>query len=101
MKDNFAAQMPKSEYAEIRKDFFDIPYDVIVPKKTKNLLVSGRAISAEHLAMSASRVIATCFAVSEAAGTAAGICVQNGVVPKNLDVKLLQKETLLDGNIGS
>jgi len=50
---------------------YDIPYDCLVPKKVKNMLVAGRCFSATRDAHSSARVMGTCMAMGQAAGTAA------------------------------
>jgi hypothetical protein len=54
----------------------------MVPKKTANLLVAGRSVSATHEALGAIRVMPPCFAMGEAAGVAAA-----GVTIVTLPVK--------------
>ncbi|MCK9477925.1 MAG: FAD-dependent oxidoreductase [Firmicutes bacterium] len=62
---------------ERKLNSYDIPYRCLVPQGVEGLLVSGRAISATHVAMSSSRVIPTCFALGQAAGIAAAISVED------------------------
>jgi len=50
---------------------YDIPYNCLVPKKVKNMLVAGRCFSATRDAHSSARVMGTCMAMGQAAGTAA------------------------------
>jgi len=63
---------------------FEIPYRCLYPASTSNLLVAGRNISATHIAFGASRVMATCAALGQAAGTAAALCVEHAVTPREL-----------------
>jgi ribulose 1,5-bisphosphate synthetase/thiazole synthase len=72
--------------------WYDIPYGCIVPEKMDNLLISGRCISADHGGMSSARVIATCFAVGEAAGAAAALSLKNTVTPGKLEVPVIQQD---------
>lgn len=76
---------------------FDIPYRSLVPKKIENLLLAGRCISCEQVPFQSARSMAPLMAISEAAGTAAGLAVKHNVTPRQLDVKLLQK-VLLENN---
>ncbi len=78
-------------------DCYDIPFRSLIPKKIKNLVVAGRAISTTHEAMSAIRVMAPCMAMGEAAGRAAKMAVKQGVQPADIDVKALQKELRTKG----
>jgi hypothetical protein len=54
-------------------DWFSIPARCLIPEKAKNLLVAGRCISADHKAMGAIRVMATCMATGDAAGIMASV----------------------------
>lgn len=67
------------------KSPYGIPYTCLIPQKVNNLLVAGRCISATHEALASARVMATCMAMGQAAGTAAAICAQEGKSPKDLD----------------
>ena len=76
---------------------YDIPYRCILPKKIDNLLVVGRCMSSDQRAYESWRAMAHVMPVGEAAGTAAALCVKQGVNPKQLDVKALQKRLLEQG----
>lgn len=78
-------------------DAYDIPYRVLVPEKIENLLVAGRCSSMNHEAMAATRVMSTCMALGEAAGTAARIALEEGVAPSKVDVAAVQKALLANG----
>ena len=72
------------------KTHYDIPYSILLPQKTDNLLVAGRCVSATHEALGAIRVQPICMAMGQAAGTAAALCKNEGCIPKELSVKQLQ-----------
>ena len=72
-------------------DWYDIPYRCLVPRVTDNLLISGRCISATHQGMAGARVMGTCAAIGEAAGTAAALAADACVTPRQLDVSKLQQ----------
>jgi hypothetical protein len=78
-------------------DCYDVPYRSLVPQGVDNLLVAGRCISTTHEAMGATRVMATCMALGEAAGRAARIAIRAGVTPAQVDVRQLQAELLAHG----
>ena len=80
-----------------KDDWYDIRYGCLVPKKIDNLLVSGRCISATHDAMAAARVMGTCMAIGQAAGTAAAQAVLIKKSPRELDVKALRQAIIADG----
>jgi len=68
---------------------YDIPYGCLVPLGVDQLLVAGRCLSATHEALGSVRVMATCMALGQAAGTAAALAVKSGVSPRELDVNRL------------
>lgn len=82
---------------------FDIPYRCIVPQKIDSLLVAGRcaSYSAGAGVLFSPRDMITCVAVGQAAGTAATLSVKQKVIPRELEVSILQK-TLEDqgANLG-
>ncbi len=71
---------------------FAIPYGILVPKKVDNLLVAGRCVSADRDALGSLRGEPSCMVTGEAAGEAAAICIADGVEPKDVDIKKLQKK---------
>jgi hypothetical protein len=77
-------------------DWYDIPYRSLTARDLGNLLVSGRCISATHEGMAGARVMGTCMAVGQAAGTAAALAARTGVDACDVDVEELQ-QLLRDG----
>ncbi|HNS33267.1 MAG TPA: FAD-dependent oxidoreductase [bacterium] len=75
--------------------FHDIPYRCLVPLKVENLMVAGRCLSSEFEAQAGTRLIMCCMAMGEAAGIATAMSLKEGVSPRKIDVKRLQK-TLLE-----
>lgn len=69
---------------------YGIPYRCLVPEAVDNLLVAGRCISATHEAAGSVRGMAVCMVTGEAAGTAAGIAVQDGVLPREVSIDKLR-----------
>ena len=78
---------------------FQIPYRILVPQKVDGLLVAGRCVSGSRDAMSSIRVLPQAFAMGQAAGEAAAICVEKGVQPREVDIKLLQDRLVKNGAI--
>lgn len=86
---------------------YGIPYRVLYGHEVDNLFFAGRNISATHAAMSSTRVMATCALIGQAMGTAASICVNNGVTPhgvyetkmKTLQDKLRDAGCYLPGTV--
>lgn len=69
---------------------YQIPYGVTVPKGIDNMLVAGRCISCDHIALGSLRVMPQCFIEGDAVGVAGAICVKKGIDPKDVDIKELQ-----------
>lgn len=78
-------------------DPYYFPYRALVPQNVDNLLCAGRCASAERPVMAAIRVIPPCFAMGQAAGTAAAMSALNGVSPKNVDTEKLVEALKADG----
>ncbi|TZF84015.1 FAD-dependent oxidoreductase [Pedobacter sp. BS3] len=60
---------------------YSIPFRSIYSKSFKNLLMAGRNISVSHVALSSTRVMATCATLGQAAGTAAAFCISKNSSP--------------------
>ena len=63
-----------------------VPYRSLLPKGVDGMLVAGRCLSADRMAMAALRVQASCMATGQAAGEAAALAVQRGVDLRQIDV---------------
>ena len=66
-----------------------VPYRALIAEHFPNLIVAGRSLSASREAFASLRVQASCMGMGQAAGVAAGMCVNNGVAVQNVDVKRL------------
>lgn len=73
------------------------PYRGLQAKNVGNLLAAGRCAGAQREVMGAIRVMPPCFAMGQAAGTAAAMAVISGVSPKELDPGKLQQKLISDG----
>lgn len=71
---------------------FDIPYRALVPAGVHNVIVAGRCISASSYAHGATRNMAPCLVMGQAAGTAAALAAPSGEAFEDLDVARLQRE---------
>jgi hypothetical protein len=69
---------------------YGIPYRCLLPKGVENLLVAGRCFSATHEALASARMMPSCMAMGQAAGTAAAIAVQTSKAPRELVVRALR-----------
>jgi hypothetical protein len=70
----------KAEQVQVPQPY-EIPYRCLLPRGVDNLLVAGRAISADHVALSSLRIQPNCYALGQAAGTAAALATQMGTGP--------------------
>ena len=59
----------------------------MLPKGKRNLIVAGRCISGDHIAMASYRVTGDCVAMGEAAGILAAESLQTGTPLREIDVK--------------
>ncbi len=75
------------------RGFCQLPYRMLVPNGVTNLLVAGRCASMDHEGQSAARASGACFAMGEAAGTAAAMVADrlNSTVAQ-VDVAALQQK---------
>ena len=81
---------------------YDVPFGALIPRGLNNLLVAGRCLSSTREGQSSARVMGTCMAMGQAAGTAAAISAKNAVADgrESGDVRALPvarlRETLRD-----
>lgn len=65
-------------------EVYDIPLRALSSRNISNLMMAGRNISATHAAFTSTRVMATCASAGQAAGTAASLCCERGILPRQL-----------------
>lgn len=70
---------------------YGVPYRIIVPQVIDNLLVAGRCVSTDRPMQSSIRVMPGCYITGQAAGVAAAQCAKEGTLPRNADVRRIQK----------
>ena len=78
---------------------YTIPYRCIYSKNIDNLIFASRLLSVSHLAHASVRVQRTLSSIGQAAGTAAGMCVEKGISPRELGekhIKELQQTLIAD-----
>ncbi len=71
-------------------DYYDIPYDTLLPESVPNLIAPGRILCAEHEALASARVTAQCFLTGYAAGTAASLSLKTSVPFDGVNVNELR-----------
>lgn len=79
------------------RGFNELPYRMLTPKGIDNLLVAGRCASMTHDGQSAARVSGACFAMGEAAGTAAALALSGNTIPRDIAVDRLQTQLKQQG----
>ena len=73
----------------------DVPYRVMIPKNIDGVIAVGR--SASCIPDTLLRICESVIYMGQAGGTAAALCAKNGVEPRHLNVKTLQKKLLATG----
>ena len=73
------------------------PYRSLPPVPVENLLVAGRCGSATHLGHAAGKSIGNMMGIGQAAGMAAALCSAEHVMPRHLNVKMLEETLCLMG----
>lgn len=66
------------------KGVYHIPYRTMYSRNVANLFLSGRLISASHVAFGSTRVMATCGHNGQAVGMAAAVCRERNIRPRDL-----------------
>lgn len=80
-------------------DWYDIPYRCLLSVSVPNLLAAGRCISATHEGIAGARVMGTCIAIGQAAGSAASLAVRQGCNPAEVEVDALRQLLAEDGQL--
>jgi FAD dependent oxidoreductase len=79
------------------RGFNQLPFRMIMPQAVDNLYVAGRCASMTHGGQSAARVSGPCFAMGQAAGTAADLALKGGTSGREVDYGQLRERLLADG----
>ncbi|GAF02140.1 FAD-dependent oxidoreductase [Saccharicrinis fermentans] len=90
---------PASYFHARSAEVYEIPYGILYSKNISNLSFAGRNASLTHIALSSTRVMATCSLMGQAVGTGASICVKKEINPRELRTKYmddLQEQLLRD-----
>ncbi len=82
-----------SKYLEYG-DYYSLPYRITMTPKVKNLLVSGRCVSATFEAQAAIRTTPTVGAIGHAVGVAAALAVLKNLYPNQVNVRDIQEELI-------
>ncbi|ANE48833.1 FAD-dependent oxidoreductase [Paenibacillus swuensis] len=75
-----------------------IPYRALLPVGIENVITAGRAISTDRATQGSTRVMPNCFAMGEAAGTAAAMLTKEGKsASREINVYDLQRQLVSQG----
>lgn len=66
------------------KGVYQIPFRTMYSRNIPNLFLSGRILSATHVAFGSTRVMATCAHNGQAVGMAAAMCNEESLLPRDL-----------------
>lgn len=87
------ASLNKNFDRKVFDHYYDIPYEIMITPQYKNLLVTGRCVSASFEAQAAIRTTPTMTALGHACGVAAALAVASDNV-HNVDIKAVQKHLI-------
>ena len=65
-------------------EVYNIPLRALYSRNVGNLFMAGRNISCTHAAFTSTRVMATCAVAGQAVGTAAAVCLDYSLLPRQL-----------------
>lgn len=75
---------------------YPIPYRITYSKNVDNLFFAGRNVSVTHLALSTTRVMATCGVMGQAVGTAVSLAIKYDLSPHEIFLeKILELQQIL------
>ena len=78
------------------KGVYQVPYRTQYSKNIRNLFITGRIMSASHVAFGSTRVMLTLASAAQSVGMAAAHCAQRNLLPRDIaqpeQVKLLQRD---------
>jgi len=90
---------PPSYFHYHFKKVYEFPFRALYSKNIDNLMFAGRNVSQTHIALSSSRIMATCALMGQAVGTASAICVERNVLPRTVaksHINELQEQLMRD-----
>ena len=73
------------------RGIYSLPYRLLLPSGTDNLLAAGRCVSCDREVLAAIRVMPPCFGMGQAAGNAAALALETGCTPAAIDPAELQR----------
>lgn len=86
-----------SEIIKPKGGYYDIPYRCIVSNEIHNLWIAGRCISTDHESLASARIMPTCIATGQAAGTAAAMASIDKKTVNEIDINALRNKLAEEG----
>ena len=86
-----------NQRCEFLKDAAFVPYRCLIAEDFPNLLVGGRAFSADGISSASVRVQASVMGLGQAAGAAAALCVKSGRNVSDVDIAALRNTLIKYG----
>ncbi len=78
----------------LKGNYYEVPYRCLLPEKVDNLLVAGRCISADRIALGSCRTTVCCVMLGEAAGLAAALAAKRNCRVRDFDGASLRPQLL-------
>lgn len=78
-------------------NYYEIPYRCLLPKKVDNLLVAGRCVSSTQRGHGAIRIMPSCMAMGQAAGTAVALSCEMQVPLNEIEMRILKQRLRFGG----
>lgn len=69
------------------KKIYQVPFRSLYSVNIKNLMFAGRNASLTHIALSSTRIQGTCALMGQAVGTAATMCLEKDILPRDVAQK--------------
>jgi hypothetical protein len=77
--------------------YFQVPYGILVPQKTENLLVAGRCVAGDKISHASVRNMMCCTVTGQGAGVAAAISIKDNVSISEVKIEHVHKALLKQG----
>ena len=77
--------------------YMHIPYRAMLPRRVRNLLVTGRAIGGDRIAHAATRNMACCAVAGQGAGVAAAMALRSARELDDVDIAAVHTELTRQG----
>ncbi len=83
----------------IPRQEYNVPFRCLVPRGSVNLVTAGRCLSADGPGFGSVRVMATCMAMGQGAGTAAALSVKHGYSMSAMNFEHLRETLIAQGAV--